>query len=90
LYSTQLIRGILDVEYGPGFLLPRSVVDQHPVIDSSIFALKFQHRLWCLGFQHKMVIAVRAVLVTFFEHCGILSEGLFALFAGEGLAGGVC
>ena len=36
-----------------------------------------------------MVIAVRAVLVTFFEHFGIFSEGLFALFADEGLVGGV-
>lgn len=84
-YSTQLIRRVLDIEYGPGLLLPCSMVDQHPVIDSSILALKFQHRFWCLGFQHKVVVAVRAVLVTFFEHCGIFSEGLFALFASKGL-----
>lgn len=34
-----------------------------------------------------MVIAVRAVLVTFFEFCSIFSERLLALFADEGLAG---
>ena len=86
-HSTQLIRCILDVEYGSGFLLPLPVIDQHPVIDSSILALKFQHRLWCLGFQNKMIVTVRAVLVTFFKFCGIFSEGLLALFADEGLAG---
>lgn len=34
-----------------------------------------------------MVVAVRAILVTLFEYCGIFSEGLLALFADEGLVG---
>ena len=85
-HSTQLIWRLLDIKNCPLFLAPNSVILNHPAINSCIFTLKFQHWLWCNSFENEVIVAMWAILVGFFEFCSILSEGFFALFAGEYLS----
>lgn len=80
---TQLIRRLLNIKNRPQLLPPNPLILQHPIINPRILAFNFQHRLRRDGFQHEVVVAVRAVLVALFEFLGILAKGFFAFLAGE-------
>ena len=82
--SPQLIRIILQVEYRPLRIPLDPVVLDHPVVDPRVLALDRQSRLGHHGIEHKVVIAVRAVLVGLLELLSIFAEALLALLAGEG------
>lgn len=81
--SSQLIRRLLNIEYSSLLLASNSLILQHPIVDSRILSLKLEHRLWRDSFKDKVVIAVWAVFIAILELRSVLSEGLFALLAGE-------
>src|SRR5690606_30595696 len=55
----------------------------HPRVDPYIFSLNLERRCRRFGLQHKVVIAMWAVLVCIFPFPCIFAEALFALFACE-------
>lgn len=80
---TQLVRIIVGVENG--FVLDAldPIVPQHSSIFSRVLTLDLE--CWCgrLGFEHEVVVAVRAVLVGVLKLPGVFAEAFLALLAGE-------
>lgn len=63
LGSSQLVWCLLDVKDGAHILLPLALVLDHPVVDTGVLSLDVERRLGRQGVEHKVVVAVRAVLV---------------------------
>ncbi len=61
----------------------RSVVLQELVVHAGIVAFDGERRFGNLGFNDKVVVAVRAVFVAVLELLCIFAEAFFALFASE-------
>lgn len=81
--STQSLAGLFQVPNGLHFFLAHTIILNETSILSDILTLDLQSGLWCLCFEHKVVVAVRAVLVTLVKLLNILAESLFTFFAGE-------
>mgnify|MGYP000888566584 CR=1 FL=1 len=79
--STQSLAGLFQVPDGLLLFLAHTLVLDETCVLSDILALDLQSSLWCLCFKHKVVVAVRAVLVALFKFLNVLSESLFAFFA---------
>src|SRR5690242_15004068 len=63
LGSSQLVWCFLDIEDGAHILLPLALVLDHPVVDTGVLSLDVERRLGRQRVEHKVVVAVRAVLV---------------------------
>lgn len=81
--STQSLTGLFQVPNGLLLFLAHTVILDETSILSNILTLNLQSGLWRLCFEDKVVVTVRAVLVTLFKLLNILAESLLALFAGE-------
>ncbi|KAK1835171.1 hypothetical protein QBC39DRAFT_423754 [Podospora conica] len=66
-----------------------AVVPDHAVVDPHVLALDRDGGLGRHGVEHKVIVAVRAVLVGLLKLLGILAETLFALFARKRHLGGL-
>jgi hypothetical protein len=85
-HLTKLISIEIRVEDGHGLLLVRrlhSVVLDHAVVNAHVVALDRYRCLGRLGIDHKVVVAVRAVLIGLLKLLSVLAEALFALLACE-------
>jgi hypothetical protein len=84
--STQPIRLILQVK-NRALHIRRLCLDtlilEHPAVHAGIGALNGERGLRHQGLEHKVVVAVGAVLVGVLEVAAVLAEALAALFAGE-------
>jgi hypothetical protein len=81
----QLVGFYVRVKDGNLFLVVGlyTVVLDHAAVDPNILALDRDGRLGHDGVEHKVVIAMRAVLIGLLKLLGVLAEALFALFAGK-------
>jgi hypothetical protein len=80
----QFISVVLYIKYGPPLVVLDAVIFEHAVIHACILALDAECRLGNDGFEDKVIIAVRAVLVGLLELLRVFPEALLALLAGEG------
>ena len=70
-------------------LLPlNTIVSDHSRVFPDVFSLNLQTCLWLLGFQHEVVVAVRAVLVALLERLHVFAEDFPAFLACEDHLGG--
>ena len=63
LLSPKSVRRILDVEYCLLLFHADPIVFEHPGIHPCVLTFEIQCWLWRLGFQKKMIIAMRAIFV---------------------------
>ena len=80
---TQSLAGLLQAPDGLLLFLAHTLVLDEAGVLSDILTLDLQSGLWCLCFENKVVVAMRAVLVTLFELLDVLAERLSAFLASK-------
>ena len=62
--SPELLCGFFDVKDRSYLFSLYSVILEHPRINSNVLAFDFQCRRWGLRVEHKVIVAMGAILVT--------------------------
>lgn len=81
--STQSLAGFFQVPDGLLLFLAHTLVLDETGVLSNVLTLDLQSSLRRLCFEHKVVVAVWAILVALFKLLNVLAESLFAFFACE-------
>jgi hypothetical protein len=82
-HSAQSLLDAFNIEYRRDLFPPHSVVLQHPRIDSHVLSFYLQLHFRSQSINDKVVVAVRAILVTLVKFQRVFAEALFALFTGK-------